>query len=88
MYSYGMDKPVLNGGYCLEYLAGCPIPVALFPAMLFRATFPLSDSVFSKLLAFWFMRVSLFLNSVRASKGIKWASPLIKIYRCIAALVL
>jgi len=59
-----MHQPVLNGGYCLEYPPGCSIHIVLFPAMLFHATFPLSDSVFSKLLTFWFMRASLFLNSV------------------------
>ena len=71
---------MLNGGYCLEYLAGCSIHIALFPVvlfhatlfpvMLFHATFPLSDSVFSKLLTFWFMRASLFLNSVGARKAL------------------
>lgn len=61
---------MLNGGYCLEYLAGCSIHVALFPVMLFHATVPLHDSVFSKLLTFWFMRASLFLNYVGARRAL------------------
>lgn len=64
-----MGQPVLDGGYCFEYIAGCSVHRVLFPAMLFRATFLLSDSDFSKLLTFWFMKASLFLNSAGAIKG-------------------